>query len=261
MSQSTRQKQILELIESQGECSIESLAKKFATSGMTIRRDLRALADQGRVIRTHGGATAAPGIRFEFSFLKRTKIHLPQKIAIGRTAAALVKKGQSIMLDSGTTTLAIAEQLRLQQDIKVITTSLPIASMLHYNQSIQLLLLGGQLRPGAPDLCGPVTESNLAMLHADLAFVGADAVDDQGGVFSESSDLSHMLAKMIASAKRAYIVADSSKLGRSALWRFADLKKLTGLITDEKADPAILTRLTKAGIKVIRASATARPRE
>lgn len=260
MSQSTRQKQIIEIIESQGECSIDSLADKFATSGMTIRRDLRALADQGRVIRTHGGATVAPGIRFEFSFLKRAKVNLPQKLAIARIASTLVKAGQSIVLDSGTTTLAIAEQLRQRRDIRVITTSLPIASMLQYNPSIQLVLLGGQLRPGSPDLCGPVTESNLAMLQADLAFVGADAIDDKGGVFSESADLSNMLSKMISAATKAYIVADSSKLGRSALWRFADLRKLAGLITDEKANPSLTARLVKSGIKIIRDSAVTRSR-
>jgi len=258
MSSATRQTQILKILETKSEGSIDYFANKFGTSGMTIRRDLQLLADQGRIIRTHGGATVAPGIRFEFAFLKRTKLNQAHKQAIGRLAASLVAEGNSVVLDSGTTTLAIAEQLRHRQGIKVITTSLPIASMLQYNESIQVILLGGQLRPGSPDLIGAITEANLEILRADLAFVGADAVDDDGQVYSESSDLARMLSKLVASAKTPYIVADSSKLGQTALWRFGDLKLLAGLITDDKAEATSINRLVKLGVKVMRPARTHR---
>jgi DeoR/GlpR family transcriptional regulator of sugar metabolism len=248
----SRQREILELLKTKGECSIDYFAKRFGTSGMTVRRDLQELAEQGRIIRTHGGATLSPGVSFEFAFLKRTKMNEAQKKAIGRLAASLIQDGQSVVLDSGTTTLAIAEELRQRSGVRVITTSLPIASMLQYNESIEINLLGGQLRPGSPDLSGAITESNLELLCADLAFVGADAVDRRGTVYTEFAELSRMLARMVANAKAPYVVADSTKLDRTALWRFGDLKTMSGLITDGKADPAFVGSLTKAGVKVLR---------
>lgn len=256
---STRQSQILGMLQTKGECSIDYFAEKFGTSGMTIRRDLQELADQGRIIRTHGGATTAPGITFEFAFLKRTKLNMLQKQAIGQLAASLIKDNQSVVLDSGTTTLAIAKLLRYRKGVKVITTSLPIASMLQYNESIEINLLGGQLRAGSPDLCGAITEANLDLICADLAFVGADAIDTRGTVFTEFSELSRMLARMIANAKTSYVVADSSKLNRTTLWRFGELKQMGGLITDGKADTSFVNNLTKAGIKVLRAPRHGRP--
>jgi DeoR family transcriptional regulator, fructose operon transcriptional repressor len=254
MSHSTRQQEILGILENTDECSIERFAEKFGVSGMTIRRDLETLAKQGRIIRTHGGAVLAAGVNFEFAFLRRTKLNQPQKRAIGQLAAALVGEGQSVLLDSGTTTLAIAERLRTKRRIKVITTSLPIASMLQHNDSIELNLLGGRLRAGSPDLSGALTESNLDLLCADIAFVGADAIDGKGSVFTDSADLPGMLTKMIRSARIAYIVADSTKLGRTAVWRFGDLKQLGGMITDSKAPASFVSGLARLGIKVIRPS-------
>ncbi len=253
MINSTRQNQILEILQDQGECSIDSLAEKFGTSGMTVRRDLQALADLGRVIRTHGGARLASGVNFEFAFLQRTKLAQKEKKAIGKLAADLIQEGQSVILDSGTTTLAIAEHLKLRRNIKVVTTSLPIASMLQFNESIEINLLGGQLRAGTPDLSGAITLANLEMLHTDLAFVGADAIDASGAAYTDSADLVVMLSKMAQAAGKAYVVADSSKLNRTALWKIFPLKKVAGLITDHRASLSFATRLTKAGIHVQRA--------
>ena len=153
-SQQTRLEQICARIAQQGECFVEELAAQFQVSGMTIRRDLQALADQGKVIRTHGGAAIAERITFEFDFLKRAKEHETAKTAIGEAAAALVEDGQSVLLDSGTTTLALSRQLQGKKNLIVVTTSLPIASQLQYDQEIAVLLLGGYVRGGSPDLAG-----------------------------------------------------------------------------------------------------------
>lgn len=252
MSHSARHHQILDLLQTAGECSIDDLAKKFDVSGMTVRRDLQIMEKQGRIIRTHGGALLAPGVSFEFAFLRRAKHNQPQKRTIAQLAAGLIEDGQSVLFDSGTTTLAIAEQLRQRQGVKVITTSLPIASLLQYNESMEINLLGGQLRAGSPDLSGALTEANLEVICPDLAFIGADAIDDKGFVYTGTSALSGTLSRMIACAKTCYIVADSSKLGRRSLWKVGSLKELSGLITDEKAPTPFVTALTKAGIKVMR---------
>lgn len=251
-SQPTRLEQICGLVTQHGECSVEELAELFGVSGMTIRRDLQLLVDQGKVIRTHGGAAMAERISFEFDFLKRAKEQESAKEAIAVAAAALVDAGQSVLLDSGTTTLALSRQLRGKK-LTVITTSLPIASQLQYDAAIDVLLLGGHLRAGSPDLVGALTEGNLESLHADVAFIGADGIDARGMVYNQSPEVARMLTKMAAAASRVFVVADHSKLGKTALWRFGQLKDWDGLVTDAQADRAVLKSLEKSGVRVIKA--------
>ena len=253
MSQETRQRQICELLARRGECSIEELVTQFAVSGMTIRRDLQTLADHSKVIRTHGGAAMAERVSFEFEFLNRVREHQAAKGAIAAAAAAQVQDGESVMLDSGTTTLELAKRLRGKKGLTVVTSSLPNAAQLQYDQEIEVLLLGGRLRASSPDLAGALTESNLETLRADVAFLGADAVDRQGAVYQESPELARMLAKMAASAGRVFVVADGSKLGKTALWRFGRLQDWASLITDAGADRSVLASLKRAGVRVINA--------
>lgn len=253
MSQISRHERICEMLSARGECAVEELADVLGVSGMTVRRDLQTLAEAGKVIRTHGGAAMAERISFEFDFLKRVRQHEAAKAAIGAAAADLVENGQSVLLDSGTTTLALSRRLRGKKNLTVITTSLPIASQLQYDQEIAVLLLGGYLRAGSPDLAGALTEANLETLHADVAFIGADGIDARGAVYNQSAEVARMLAKMAAAAGRVYVVADHSKLGQTALWRFGQLKDWTGLVTDAAADRALVAALQKAGIHVIKA--------
>jgi len=241
------------MLGTRGECSVEELAGVLGVSGMTIRRDLQTLAEAGKVIRTHGGAAMAERISFEFDFLKRVKEHEAAKAVIGAAAAALVEDGQSVLLDSGTTTLALLRHLKGKKGLTVITTSLPIASQLQYGQEIAVLLLGGYLRAGSPDLAGALTEANLETLHADVAFIGADGIDARGAVYNQSPEVARMLTKMAEAAGRVYVVADHSKLGRTALWRFGHLKDWAGLVTDAGADRSFLASLQKSGIHIIKA--------
>jgi DeoR/GlpR family transcriptional regulator of sugar metabolism len=253
MNRAERQQAICDLLN-HGNSSVEEIAAKLKVSGMTVRRELQVLADQGKVIRTHGGATMAERVSFEFEFFQRVKENEAAKQSIGRAAAALVKPGQSVLLDSGTTTLAVAQHLRGVSRVRVITTSLPIASLLQYDAGIQVLLLGGYLQAGSPDLAGALTEANLESLRADLAFIGTDGIDPQGAAYNESPEMARMLGKMVGAARRAYVVGDSSKLGQTALWRFCKIQDLTGLITDSGADRSILASLAKIGAKVILAT-------
>jgi DeoR/GlpR family transcriptional regulator of sugar metabolism len=227
-----RHREIIGLLHARGECSVEDLAQSFGVSPMTIRRDLNALAESGQVIRTHGGAAPAEAVMFEFQFLRRAKLNASAKDRIGAAAASLVRDGQSVLLDSGTTTLCIARHLRERSGITVITTSLPIASVLQRAGGVQTLLLGGYVRREAPDLQGPLTESNLEALRADIAFIGADGIDANGSCYNASLTVARMLGKMIRAAQQVYVVADASKLGRTALASFGQLSDFSGLITD-----------------------------
>jgi len=227
------------------------LSRACEVSDMTIRRDLQKLADEGRVVRTHGGGARAEQGMFEFQFLPRAKTPQEEKNQIGLAAARLVKDGQSILLDSGTTTLAIARHLRKHNRVTVITTSLPIAASLQQAPGVETLLLGGYVRHDSPDLVGALTESNLETLRADIAFVGADGVDLAGNVYNNSLNVARMLAKMAASAREVYVLADHTKLDRTALKQFGNVSKWTGLITDDQADAAHLDALRAAGANVM----------
>lgn len=242
---------ILELVREGQECSVSDLAGRFGVSEMTVRRDLDALAAEGRVVRTHGGATAASGVVFEFRFLERAKEHRGAKRQIAAKAASLVTDGMTVMLDSGTTTLALAEALRGKRDLTVVTTSLPIASALQYSDRIDVVLLGGHLRRDAPDLSGALTLQGLAGLRADMAFVGVDSVDIEGATYSRSIEVAHLIASMASDADVVYVVADSSKVGRTSLAKSGSLADWEGLITDQELDASKARELKKSGAKVI----------
>src|SRR6185437_7917002 len=164
----------------------------------TIRRDLQKLADEGQVERTHGGATPGSQVSFEFQFLRRSQEEAGAKQSIGAVAASLIRDGQSVLLDSGSTTLAIARELLTRQRLTVITTSLPIASILQRAPRVETLLLGGYVRRESPDLEGPLTEANLDYLRADIAFIGADGIDSEGNVYNASLGIARMLSKMVS---------------------------------------------------------------
>ena len=251
MTPQARHSRIMDLLTAQGEAQVAELATSLKVSDMTIRRDLDALALAGKVIRTHGGAALNGRVVFDFQFMQRTQQHEAAKRQIAETAASLVQDGQSVLLDSGTTTLAVAHALKSKKRLTIITTSLPIASELQSCEHIDLILLGGALRREAPDLIGPITESNLEQLKADITFIGADAVDIQGNCYNQSMAVARMLARMATAAREVYVVADSHKVGQTALSRFGTLKSWNGLITDRDLSSTQAAALKRAGCTVI----------
>ncbi len=244
---------ILDLVRDGQECSVVELARQFGVSEMTVRRDLDALSAEGRVVRTHGGATAASGVVFEFRFLEKEREHKSAKHKIAAAAAKLVDDGMTVMLDSGTTTLALAHALREKRDLTVVTTSLPIASALQYSDVIDVVLLGGRLRRDAPDLSGALPLRALEGLHAHMAFIGADAVDLKGNTYNDSIEVAHLIQAITTVAEVVYCVADASKIGNTSLARSGSLDQWKGLITDSSLSTGASTKLRKRGVKIIRA--------
>ena len=212
-------------------------------------------------MRTHGGATPGSQVSFEFQFLRRSQEEAGAKQSIGAAAASLIHDGQSVLLDSGSTTLAIARELLTRQRLTVITTSLPIASILQRAPRVETLLLGGYVRRESPDLEGPLTEANLDYLRADIAFIGADGIDSEGNVYNASLGIARMLSKMVTSAGKIYVVADHTKLGRKALASYGNVASWAGLITDAPPDSPVAMQLQAAGVQVTFAGATPIPQQ
>ncbi len=253
ISQQGRLEEIRTRLARAGEVSVAALAKEFAVSEMTVRRDVAVLEEQGEVVRTHGGAASARRLTFEFTFRSRQHERVEQKRAIAAKAAESVRDGQAIILDTGTTTLAIARALRDRRDLRVITTSLAIVSELQFSRGIRTILLGGFLREGSPDLHGPLTEQNLSGFSADQAFMGADAIDADGAVYTDDLSVVNLDRTMAKVSGRMTIVADSSKLSRRAMCRILRAGEYGRLITDWEADEQMAKKLAKCGVEVIRA--------
>ena len=248
------QRQRLEAIRQEllraDEVSIDGLAGRFGVSGMTIRRDLEQLESRGDVVRTHGGAALAKRLTFEFSFREKQNRNNQQKSCIARQAAGYIKDGQVVILDTGTTTLEIARQLMGRRNVTVITTSLAIVSTLQFAAGIRTVLLGGFLRGGSPDLHGPLAEQNVEMFRADIAFMGADAVDLDGNTYADDLQVVNLDRKMAANAARVVVVADSSKFGRNGMCRVFGSEDYDSIISDCELGREVLRRLAKRGVQV-----------
>lgn len=226
-----RQRLILEQLQGGRELSVGELARQFGVSPITIRRDLDALAREGPVTRTHGGAILSRAGVIEFSFRERAQECIEQKQAIARHMAGVVQPGMTVVLDTGTTTLEVARAIAGTSRLCVITSSLAIASALQAHDNLDLILLGGNVRQESPDLTGPLTEDNLRRFRPDLAILGADAVD-RGGAYTSDLGVAAISRAMIDGAGETWLVADSSKFARRALVQFADWTQIDHLVTD-----------------------------
>lgn len=244
-----RQAAILQALGERGRVSVEDLAARLGVSGMTVRRDLTELEKRGLLVRTHGGAL--PRVPLALAGVTATpQASSPEKIAIGRRAAALVEPGQTVMVDSGTTALEVARHLPADPSITVATVSLVVAWEL-YRSPLQVLLLGGFLRRDFPSLYGPLTQGNLADLTVDLLFIGCDGARSDDGFYTVDLHVSSLERAMIGIAQRVVVVTESAKFERRAFARFAAPDEVHTLVTDPGLPEADRRRLRKKGVEII----------
>ena len=240
-----RLRSIREHLTESASLSISEMSAKLGVSDMTIRRDLADLEKSTDVRRTHGGAVVAERMAFEFNYLTRQRAHLKEKKAIAEAA------GQRLSLDTGTTTLQFATLLKDCPDLTVITPSLAVASELQFSENISVILLGGVLHRGSPDLTGPVTEHCLELFAADWVFQGAEALSADGGVYNVDLQLAQVDRMMRRKAKRCCLLADSSKIGHTALAHTGTLAEFDVFITDVEAPKNYLRLARKLAKEVI----------
>lgn len=235
-----RRKEIVSLLSHRGNLSIHELANHFKVSSITIRRDLCKLTERGGVIRTPGGATLSRTITLERNFAERLHKMSEAKDKIGRAAASLVGKGESIVLDSGTTTLSLAHHLRARTDIVVITFSLAVLDDL---TGCCVELTGGQYRPSSMDLVGYQVSDTLSSVHANKVFFGAAALSFKKGVMVNDREVPMTL---LNSATERILLIDSSKIGTEALYHLCPVNSCSLVITDGGVDPRALRRIQKS---------------
>jgi len=263
MPASLRQEHAQRLVEERGFVRVSELRDAFNISGVTARADLDVLVRIGAVRRVHGGAVpartlaehASLRLQREHSFEEALEASAIPKRHIAQTAAGLVQSGQSVILDVGTTTHAIARALCDRadlQDVVIITNGLNIA--LELERAIPrftVIVTGGSLRPLQHSLVEPLADLLLRQVHADIAFIGCNGVDVAHGVTNINLPEAGVKARMLAAAERVVVVADHSKLGHVHLGRVGALSEFHDLITDAAADPVLLDSFRDVGLRVL----------
>jgi DeoR family transcriptional regulator of aga operon len=245
-----RRREILDALHRDGRVLVKDLARRFQTSQITIRKDLEFLDGQGVIQRTHGGALPLrAGALLDPTVREKEKLHRKQKMQIALAASRLVEEGQSVLLDSGTTTMAIARALKGMAQLTVITNALNIAAELA-GTHIDVILTGGMLRKNSFSLVGPLAERTLRQLSADVLFLGVDGFDTKAGLFTPNLLESEVNRAMVEISRRTIAVCDSSKFGRRSLCNIMPVTMVHEVITDKQIPKADLAALQDAGIEV-----------
>lgn len=246
-----RRTRILELIEKNGQVAVTELSRRFKTSEVTIRNDLKDLHQRGLLQRAHGGAVKVATVQGDPSLQIKAELHADEKRRIGAAAAELINDGESIILDSGTTTQQIARHIKHKKDLKVITNGLNVAMELFGVQDIQLILLGGMVRQNSLSAVGHFAEAMLKELSADKLFLAVDACDLEFGLSTPNLEESQVNQAMVGIAKEKFLVADSSKFGKRSLSRIVPLEAMDSVITDRGLPENAKAELRARGVRLI----------
>jgi len=242
---------LLAALSDDQETPLSDLASRLGASAATIRRDVAALAEQGLLIRTHGGAKAA-GPLGELPVHLRDQRHRRAKQAIARYVVGTIPSGrQAIALTGGTTTTEVLRALHQRHDLTIITNSVGLALEAANQGQSRVLIAGGVLRPNSLELVGSLTESTFNHINVGTAIVGSDGVSIIGGLTTHDDVEAHTNHTMIERAQRVIAVADGSKVGRVTMAKLADLREIDLLVTDNSADPDEIARIRHAGVSVV----------
>lgn len=245
-----RRRAILGMIEEDGRVVVRDLARHFRTSLITIRKDLEFLHHQGQLQRTHGGALPVKsGALLDNTLQEKERLHRLEKTRIAAAAVKMVGKNQVIILDSGTTTTAIARSCRHLKNLTIITNAVNIGAELA-DSPVEVILTGGVLRTSSFSLVGPIAEESLRKLNADIFFLAVDGFDVHYGLTTPNLLEARVNRAMAESSRRTVVVCDSSKFGRRSLSLIAPTSAVHETITDKNIPKRDLMTLREAQIEV-----------
>jgi DeoR family transcriptional regulator, fructose operon transcriptional repressor len=246
-----RQIRISELLKNKSSIKVNELSNIFNVSESTIRRDLQEMEEKGLLTRTHGGAVSAEKTNFELSFKEKADKRYAEKLNIGKIAAAMIEDGDTIILDSGTTTLQVARYIKAK-NITVITNSIDIASELSTRSDIELIVTGGVLRITTRAMVGQITEGALKNFRVDKAFIGSNGISMEEGITTPNIMEAHSKKEMIKAASKVIIVADSSKFNQVSLAVICPVKAVNLIITSSNLNEEVIKEYKEAGVEIIK---------
>lgn len=246
-----RRQSILEIIKVQGSARVENMARKYAVSEVTIRNDLKYLEQRGLIHRSHGGALLKQNVGFDHPLVEKQQLRMQEKREIAKSAASLIKDGDSIILDSGTTTFEILQFLEKKVDITILSNAVNIAYAAISLPNVNTLLTGGFLRKRSFSLIGPDAEALLSKYYVDKLFLGVDGLDLEYGISTPNPEEASLNRIMVGISREIIVVADSSKFGRCSLSKICGIDAITKLITDSNIEPGFKSKLETLGVEVI----------
>ena len=260
MTRYRRLNDLLEMLAADGQLMVEQAAAALGVSAATVRRDFDDLAAQQMLTRIRGGAVAR-GVTYDLPLRYKTERHPTEKHKIAAVAAAMVRPGQVVGLNGGTTTTEVARALAVRADLQsgdplapaltVVSNALNIAAELAVRQHIKIVVTGGVARPQSYELTGPLATGVLEQVTLDVAILGVDGIDAVGGATAHHEGEASINRLMTQRADRVVVAADSSKAGRRAFARICAADEVDVLVTDAGIDQAQAEGLAEAGVRVV----------
>ena len=242
---------MLEILEAGGELRVSELSSRFSISEMTVRRDLEALEREGILKRVRGGAIGAISRSYEPPFALRAGRNTGAKKLIGAAVAQMISDGETVIIDVGTTALAVAEALSDRRGLTIVTPSLRAAWLLADNAELRVMVTGGTVRPIERSLVGPLSDKAFENLYCDTYIMGIGGIDVRAGFTEFNLDDARVKQEAMRYSRRCIAVADATKLGRVAFARVAGLEQVDALVTDGGADGEKVAELRGAGLEVV----------
>jgi len=246
-----RRAKIIEELQENGKVHVSGLSKKCGVSEVTIRNDLIHLEQKGMLIRTRGGALRQESVSSDFALSEKRRRNFREKQLIGKRAAELVHDGETIIFDSGTTTMEVARNLSGNSDLTILTNALNIAAILTGNPSCRVIMLGGLLRAKSLSLVGTQAEENLRNYSCDKLYLGVDGIESGYGMTTPNIEEAHLNRIMIDVVNEVILVTDSSKFQRRSFAFISSIEKVQTIVTDKGIPEEEYKILTDMGIKVL----------
>jgi len=255
MLQPERQDRTRQLIEQNGVVALDRITAELSVSASTVRRDLDALERQGLVRRVHGGVIwlgesgKPPEAGHPYAFAQRLGQDTAAKQRIAKAAAKLVSDGQTLLIDGGTTTFYLAEQL-IGRSLQIVSNSLPIAELFSIDDRVELIVLGGLMYPRYGVLLGPMAERALDDIHASAFFFSVAGVHE-GMLYNQNQLLVQAELKMMRQSQRRILLVDSAKFNHKALVNLCDFRNVSTVVTDAQPQGPTLKAIESAGCELI----------
>ncbi|MCR2044296.1 DeoR/GlpR family DNA-binding transcription regulator [Anaerosalibacter massiliensis] len=248
-----RRMKIVEMIKRGESVKVSELTKKFKVSESTIRRDLVELEKSGRILRTHGGAVSKKINKLEDSFIEKQDKYAKEKEKIGKIAANQIEDGDTIIIDSGTTTYYISKYLKAK-DITIITNSIELTYELANREDIEVINTGGIIRMNTKAQVGPIAEKSIRQFRVNKTFLGANGVSIKAGITTPTLDEASIKQAMIDVSGEIYLLVDESKFGQVYSSLISDLDRIDCIITNNNRPKEEIEYYKMIGIRLLNLS-------
>lgn len=245
-----RRRDVLSLLTKKGRAGVEEIARHLGVTPQTIRHDLAKLAQDSKVVRYHGGASLLAGVEYT-SFDVRQSIAADQKARIGAACAELIPDNVAVMINSGTTTAAVAQALRGRNGLRVVTDSVSIANNFIGVPGCEVMVPGGRVRIADGAIVGHQAVEFLAQFRPDFAVIGAAGIARDGALLDYDMAEVAVARAMIANARNVILCADSSKFDKLAPVRIAGLDEVDVLVTDVAVSEVLRQKCQSAKVRVV----------